>query len=31
MSNLLRYHPTLDEFLPACVTDCYFGATASCN
>jgi hypothetical protein len=25
MSNLLRYHPTLDAFLPACVTDCYPG------
>jgi hypothetical protein len=25
MSNLLRYHPTLDKFLPACVTDCYPG------
>jgi hypothetical protein len=25
MSNLLRYHPTLGAFLPACVTDCYPG------
>lgn len=25
MSNLLRFHPTLDSFLPACVTDCYPG------
>jgi hypothetical protein len=25
MSNLLRFHPTLEQFLPACVTDCYPG------
>lgn len=25
MSNLLRYHPELGDFLPACVTDCYPG------
>lgn len=25
MSNLLRFHPDLAEFLPACVTDCYPG------
>lgn len=25
MSNVLRYHPTLDEFVSGCVTDCYPG------
>lgn len=25
MSNLLRFHPTGGDFLPACVTDCYPG------
>ena len=25
MSNALRYHPTLDQFTSACVTDCYPG------
>jgi hypothetical protein len=25
MSNLLRHHPALGEFLPVCVTDCYPG------
>lgn len=25
MSNLLRFHPMLEQFLPVCVTDCYPG------
>ncbi len=25
MSNLLRFHPSLGQFLPVCVTDCYPG------
>ena len=25
MSNLLRFHPALQQFLPVCVTDCYPG------
>lgn len=27
MSNLLRYNPAIDGFMPACVTDCYPGTT----
>lgn len=27
MSNLLRYHPSQEAFLPACVTDCYPGTS----
>ena len=28
MSNLLRFHPTDNAFMPACVTDCYPGTGA---
>ena len=27
MSNLLRYNPGIDSFMPACVTDCYPGTS----
>src|SRR5690606_2253514 len=27
MSNLLRYNPDLNGFMPACVTDCFPGTT----
>ena len=27
MSNLLRYNPALDAFMPACVTDCFPGTS----
>jgi len=27
MSNVLRFHPTANTFLPACVTDCYPGTS----
>lgn len=29
MSNLLRYNPTVDSFLPVCVTDCYPGTSGN--